>query len=94
MGLTPWLPNFVDGAAATTATWTAWARHMSMARSYRSTTTPTGSETRRGSRVMVTASSGNVAMNAPSPVLLMVLAHQPPVVAAQACGLGDVSALF
>jgi hypothetical protein len=30
--------------AATTAAWTSWARHMSVARSYRSTSAPAGSE--------------------------------------------------
>ena len=75
--------------AATTAACTAWARHISVARSYRSTTAPAGrdtssqgrkvaavtTETSRGSRVMVTASSGSAATNAPSPVLLIALAH-------------------
>jgi hypothetical protein len=62
---------------------------MSVTRSQRSTTAPAGSEnsiqgrkmaavtteTSRGSRVMVTASSGSAALKAPSPVLLTVSAH-------------------
>src|SRR5215469_12833284 len=78
-----------SATSATTAHWTAWARHISVARSYRSTSAPPGSdssshgrnvaavttETSRGSLVIVTASSGSAAANAPSPVVLTELAH-------------------
>jgi len=73
----------------TTAPWMSCARHISPARSCRSTSAPAGSdtgshgrkaatdtaETSRGSLVIVAASSGSAAANAPSPALSTALAH-------------------
>jgi hypothetical protein len=75
--------------SATMTPCTAWARHISVARSQRSTSAPDGSDSSsqgtknaadtsamsRGSLVTVTASSGSADTTAPSPTLLTVLAH-------------------
>jgi hypothetical protein len=75
---------------ATIAVCATWDCHISRTRSCRSTIAPTGNdvtnqgsdaaaettETSRGSCVIVIASSGTAAANAPSPTLSTALAHR------------------
>jgi hypothetical protein len=96
-------PNAATASTAMSVQWTrtrtartamtlpcrTWARHISAARSCRSTRTPAGSESSSQGRnsaavtseiisgflVIVTASSGSAATRTPSPVVLTALAH-------------------